>query len=182
MIHGFKGEPNGGWRPWLMGMLAKKDIWACSLAMPTPYEPNYKEWIKEIEHVAGEPNEEIILVGHSLGVPAILNYLQSLNNESRICGAILVSGPVHSLPGDMFRPVDNFFEKPWDFNHIKMVCKNFIVIHGDDDNLIPFNHAEELSNKLSCNLAIIKNGCHLSGSNGCYELPEAFEAIMKMIQ
>ena len=40
IVHGFEGEPNGGWRPWLMGELAKKDIYACALPMPIPSSPN----------------------------------------------------------------------------------------------------------------------------------------------
>ena len=49
MIHGFRGEPNGGWRPWLMGELAQKDIYAHALLMPNPYEPKKDEWVKTIK-------------------------------------------------------------------------------------------------------------------------------------
>jgi len=78
IVHGFGGEPNGGWRPWLMGELAKKDIYACALPMPTPEEPKKEEWVKAITDAIKIPNEEIFLVGHSLGVPAILHYLENL--------------------------------------------------------------------------------------------------------
>jgi len=39
IIHGFEGEPNGGWRPWLMRELAKFDVYASALPMPTPEKP-----------------------------------------------------------------------------------------------------------------------------------------------
>ncbi len=180
LIHGYGGEPNGGWRPWLMGKLAKKDIWACALAMPMSDEPKKDEWIAEMKRVIGKPNEDIFLVGHSLGVSAILNYLQSLDSEV-VGGAILVSGPIHVLGDDKYRAIDHFMNKDFNFEYIKNVCKNFCVIHGDNDVTVPFSHAVELSNNLNCQLITIKNGGHLNGSSGWYELPEAYETILKML-
>lgn len=78
MIHGFNGEPNGGWRPWLMGKLARIEVWACALPMPMADSPKKDEWIKEIQRQIGNQTQDTFLVGHSLGVPAILNYLQTI--------------------------------------------------------------------------------------------------------
>lgn len=182
MIHGYGGEPNGGWRPWLMGKLAREDIWACALAMPMAGNPKKDEWVAEMIRVIGKPTKDIFLVGHSLGVPAILHYLQSLPKGVGIGGVILVSGPVHILPAIRYRPIHHFMDKPFDFEKIRKVCKNFSVIHGDDDPTVPFSHAEELSEKLSSKLVSIKNGGHLNGSSGWYELPEALDAILKMVK
>ena len=44
MIHGYEGKPNGGWQPWLMGELAKENIWACALSMPSPNKPEKNEY------------------------------------------------------------------------------------------------------------------------------------------
>lgn len=67
IIHGFEGSPNGGWRPWLMLELEKKDVYACALAMPHPENPLCSEWVQEIErHVIQNKEDDIYLVGHSL--------------------------------------------------------------------------------------------------------------------
>jgi predicted alpha/beta hydrolase family esterase len=181
MIHGFGGEPNGGWRPWLMGKLAREGIWACALAMPMADSPKKEEWIKEITRMVGKPDEDTFLVGHSLGVPAILHYLESLP-AGGISGAVLVSGPIHVLPGDRYRAIDHFMDTPFDFKKINNVCKKFSVIHGDNDVTVPFAHAEELSSNLFCNPISIPNGGHLNGSSGWYELPEALKALEEMIR
>ena len=180
MVHGFNGEPNGGWRPWLMGELAKKDVYACALPMPNPDKPEKGEWIKTIKEAIGVPNEEIFLVGHSLGVPAILRYLETLEKGQKIGGVVLVSGPVHLLSQGKYREIDNFIDKPFNFEHIKEICKKFCVIHGDNDNKVPFEHAIELSKNLDCNLISIPNGGHLNGSSGWYKLPELLESLEKM--
>lgn len=179
IIHGYGGEPNGGWRPWLMGKLARMDVWACALAMPMDGEPKKEEWIKEIARMVGEPTKDIYLVGHSLGVCAVLHYLQSLP-VGGIGGAVLVSGPIHVLPKDKYRPIDHFMDTPFNFNLIKNNCKSFSVIHGDNDEVVPFSHAEQLSKNLSCELVTITNGGHLNGSSGWHELPEALTALEKM--
>ncbi len=67
IIHGFEGSPNGGWRPWIMAELEKKDIYACALSMPDPENPLCSEWVAEIQrHVQRNKGDEIYLVGHSL--------------------------------------------------------------------------------------------------------------------
>jgi len=179
LIHGYGGEPNGGWRPWLMGELAKESIWACALAMPmVDIKPIKDEWVRELSRSIGSPNEEVFIVGHSLGVPAVLRYVESLPKGSVLGGLILASGFTHALEKDKYRALDNFVDKPFDFEHIKNVCKKFSVIHGDNDTAVPFAEAEELSSNLSCELISVPNGAHLS--DGCYELPQALEALKKM--
>lgn len=182
MVHGYKGEPNGGWRPWLMGKLAKEDIWACALAMPMADGPQKDDWVKEITRMVGEPSEDIFLIGHSLGVPTILHYLESLPVDSRIGGVVLVSGPIHILEGDRYSAINHFMDVPFNFEHIKKVCEKFSVIHGDNDQNVPFIQAEELSKNLKCNLIPVHNGEHLSGSSGWYELPEALQALNEMLK
>jgi hypothetical protein len=182
IIHGFKGEPNGGWRPWLMGELAKKDIYACALPMPKPDTPNKEEWVETIKNAVGEPSEEIFLVGHSLGVPAILRYLETLPSGSKIGGVVLVSGIIYEIKESGHDSLNSFLNKPFDFETIKNVCKNFVVIHGDNDTAVSFKEGENLSQILSCELIPIHNGKHLNGSASWYELPQALDSLLKIIK
>ncbi len=182
MIHGYQGKPNGGWRPWLMGELAKKNIWACALPMPSPDKPEKDEWIQTIKNAIKIPTEEIFLIGHSLGVPVILHYLEKLEKGSKIGGVVFVSGPVFEIKRDGYKQVNKFLNKPFDFNRIKNSCKNFIIIHGDNDPNVPFSDAEYLAKNLSSSLISIPNGEHLCSLHGWYKLPEALKALEKMIK
>lgn len=182
IVHGFQGEPNGGWRPWLMGELAKLNVYACALPMPTPHEPVREEWMAEIARVVKDSGEEIFLVGHSLGVPAILNYLESVP-EKEFAGVFLVAG-LHSKlrvnePDAAIRRADNFFSHPFDFDTIKQRAKKFVVIHGEDDNKVPFSHAEDLSKWLGAELISVPKGKHLSGQDGWYQLPPLLSSLRK---
>lgn len=181
LIHGFNGQPNGGWRPWLMRELDKKDIYACALSMPTPETPNIDEWVEEIDrHVERNMGDEIYLVGHSLGSPAILNYLE--RKDVQIAGAILVSGrcvnPSREETMGFYRGKDSTF----DFENIKKKAKKFLVIHGDNDEVVPFENAGIMSKGLGCELVVIKNGGHLGGKDGFDTLPEVLEGLIKMMK
>ena len=199
IVHGFEGTPNGGWRPWLMGKLALEDVYACALPMPTPYAPTKDGWVTEIARAVGNENvlipaspdggarerrelENVFLVGHSLGVPAILQYLKSLPETAVIGGAVLVSGPYHNVDDGYRMLLESFFDPAYDFAHAKKVCKNFVVIHGSDDTVVPFSDAEEFSKALSCELISVENGGHLNGSSGWRELPPALDALIRFIK
>lgn len=181
LIHGYGGEPNGGWRPWLLGKLAHLDIWSCAPAMPMAGNPKKDEWVKEISRQVGNPDENIFLVGHSLGVPALLRYIESLPEGSKIGGMVLVSGIINVIEGkERYESINHFYDHPFNFERIKSICSNFTVIHGDNDSAVPFSDAEQLSKELNCELVSIKNGGHLNGSSGWYELPEALSTLEKM--
>lgn len=181
LIHGFGGRPNGGWRPWLMGELDKRDIYACALSMPTPETPIKDEWVKELaRYIDRNKDDEIYLIGHSLGSPTILNYLESV--DTQIAGAILVSGrcvnPSREETAGFYRGKDATF----DFEKIRSKARKFLVIHGDNDDVVPFKNAEIMSKGLDCELVVVKNGGHLGGKDGFDKLPEVLEGLMRMMK
>jgi len=184
IVHGFMSAPNAGFRPWLMSELNKLDVYACALPMPNPNEPICDEWIKEIVRAIPEPNEDIFLVGHSLGSTAILNYLETVNSDKKFGGVFLVSGPVEKLRIDdlnaKIRKIDNFLNHPFDFKKIKDTAEKFIIIHGDNDEKVPFSHAEEISKGLEGELVMVKGGGHLSGRDGFDSLPILLEKFVKL--
>ena len=178
IIHGFEGSPNGGWRSWLMGKLNTQNVYACALAMPSPKAPMCDEGVEEIRrNIERDSSDEIYLVGHSLGVPAILRYLESSEVKAVVRGAVLVSGPSEKTAN---RKVDSFLENPFNYALIKSRVGTFVIIHGDNDQNVPLSHAESLAKKLNGELIIIKNGGHLNGSAGWFTLPECLDALNQM--
>jgi len=178
IIHGFNGYPNGAWRPWLMGELRKDDVYACSLPMPSPDRPMVDQWVKTISTAVGDPIRSIFLVGHSLGAPAILRYLETIPFPERIGGVVLVSGPYENLKDEDHKVLESFFQTPFDFEHIKKVCDKFVVIHSTDDSIVPFKDSILLANKLSCEVTSLSKGNHFSG---IYEFPELLKALEEII-
>jgi len=179
IIHGFEGRPNGGWRPWLMAELEKVGVYACALAMPTPEKPILSEWIEEISRlVAACKKDEIYLVGHSLGVPTILHYLENTKAKN-IKGAVLISGPIFKTTK---KELIHFLDEPFQYKKIKSKVKKFSVIHGDDDKMVPFNQGEALAKELECELVTVKKGGHLNSSAGFVTLPQCITSLNKIMK
>lgn len=180
LVHGFEGTPNGGWRPWLMAELEQRSVYCCALAMKSPEAPVCQEWTNEIaRHVEMNPGDQVYLVGHSLGVPAILRYLEGAVKERIVAGCILVSGPSEKNGN---HKIDNFLEEPFDFEKIKQACQQFVVIHGDNDPNVPLDNARTLAHGLKGELVVVENGGHLNGSAGWFELPQCLEALSKLMK
>lgn len=178
IVHGFRTKPNAGWRSWLMSELSTLGIFACALAMPSPDSPQCGEWVKEIaRYVERDKGDEIYLVGHSLGVPTILRYLETVPKNLKISGAVLVSGPCEKFGAEK---TDNFFNKDFNFELIKSKSNKFVVIHGDNDTNVPLSNAKNISKELGAELIIVKNGGHLNGSSGWHKLPQVLNALNKM--
>lgn len=176
IFHGFGGAPNGGWRPWLMSELDKEDIWAASFPMPDPDAPILQEWIRTIESCVDEHAEdELYLVGHSLGSTVILRYLESTSRA--FAGVVLVSGPIEDLGRTELAP---FLDHSFDFKTIKAKAKQFTVIHGDTDDRVPLAHAKILAEALGCVLMIVPNGGHLNGRSGWHALPQCLDTLKNM--
>ncbi len=178
LIHGLGGFPNGGWRPWIMMQLKELDIYACSLAMPNFNHPICEEWVDEIKKVVDiNCNDELFLVGHSLGVSAIIRYLESCYDKGNIKGVILVSGPMPENQENL----SSFLDSPYDFKQVKSKEILFHVIHGDNDPVVPIAHGEKMAKNLECDLTIIPDGMHLNGSSGHTKLPQLMDVLTKMI-
>jgi len=183
IIHGYGSRPNGGWRPWLMAELDKKDVYACALSMPSPEKPIRSEWVEEIaRNVERNKGDEIYLVGHSLGVPAILRYLEQSPKTLNIAGVVLVSGRCILNEENEDKQIEDFLKGGFDYQMIKLKTKKFVIIHGDNDPVVPVSNAMTLSKELNGELIIIKNGQHLNGSAGWTSLPQCLEALDKMMK
>lgn len=179
IVHGYRGFPNGGWRPWLMIELEKKGIYACSLAMPGFDSPLCKKWVNEVKiHIEQNINDEIYLVGHSLGATSILRYLEDAPPGSSVAGSVLVSTPIEKTNN---RDLDNFFNTVLDYRKIKKNCRVFSVIHGDNDTFVSPTQSRNLANELHCPLISIPGGGHLSGHEGWHVLPQCLESLMSMM-
>jgi predicted alpha/beta hydrolase family esterase len=178
LIHGFEGVPNGAWRTKLMADLGKIDVYACSLSMPTPGEPVLEEWLEEIKRLVDRnKNDEIYLLGHSLGGTTLLRYFERYHDEN-IKGAIFVSAPCHKTKNEK---ILNFLNVEPDFEKIRENIKNVIVIHGDNDPYVRLSDGEEIARETNGKLIVIPNGGHLNGSAGIIELPEAYEALLELM-
>jgi predicted alpha/beta hydrolase family esterase len=178
VVHGWCGYPEEGWRPWLRSNLEKDGYQVEIPAMPDSKNPNMETWVNYLRQVVGKPNEDVIFIGHSLGVITILRYLETLKANEIIGKAIFVAGFSYDLEYEGYKhELSSFFESPINFEEIKKHCKKFVVLHSQDDKWVPVKHADIFKEKLKAEVIIQDKMNHYSGDDGITELPIMLDLV-----
>jgi len=177
IIHGWEATPVDNWFPWLKEELLALGFEVSVPAMPNTRRPKQKEWLNHLVKIIGKADEQTFLVGHSLGVTIILQYLEKLPASQKIGGAILVAGPIKSIG---FWETADFFSKEFNFKKIKQAARELILIYSDNDPLVPLEHGKILQKKIGAKFILIKKANHLCEGDGFFRLPMAREEILRM--
>lgn len=161
IVHCWGGNSEYAWYPWVKTELEKKGYLVTVLDMPDTDNPRLDAWLPYLQKVVGEPDEELVLIGHSIGTVTIMRYLESLPPDQRIGKAILVAGFTDSLG---FRELENFFETPLNFELIRTKTANgFTVIQSDNDQYVSKQYGTRLKEELNAKLIIKHGAYHMSG-------------------
>jgi uncharacterized protein len=175
IVHGWGGNNQEAWIPWLKEKLQEKGYQVETPAMPNTDEPHIKPWINYLSTTVGKPDEELSLVGHSIGCQTILRYLETLNDDEKIGEAVLVA-PWFGL--DNLEEEEKEIAKPWietpiDFEKIQSKITKISAILSDDDPFVPLEDTKDiLIGKLGVSPLILHKKGHMSAETGIKELPE----------
>lgn len=180
IVHCWDGYPNYCWYPQTKKELEAKGFEVFVPEMPETATPKLSLWLPKLREVISAPDKDLYLIGHSAGVITILRYLESLEQNQKVGGVVLVAGFTDDLGYPELR---NFFEKPIDFEKIKSSAKYFVAIHSDNDPYVALKFSDIFKEKLGAEVIIKQNMRHFSGAvdneESCTSLPDVAEAILK---
>lgn len=191
IVHCWAGVPDSRWYPYVKSELEKIGEYEVLIPeMPNTDHPEPAPWLAKLTETVGGRDADLVLVGHSVGVPTILRYVEQLPEGVQIAGLISVAGYTDSL-NDVTSIEDKsvlppFFDPPLDYKKIKSHCKNFVWIYSDNDPYVAPKYALILQEKLGGELIEKKGMGHFSEPDGdgdrviVKELPEVVEAVKKM--
>lgn len=153
--------------------------------MPGRYTPNENMWVRVIEDFA--PDHETVLIGHSLGGAAILEYLEK--SQRKVGDVILVGTPVrYSEKLDLAEPYtfrlyaqsvaieklldSTGFEEIYDWEKVRRAAKGFHLIYKNEDYRVPLDDGIVLAARLEADLQILPGTDHcdlleMTTLNGC---------------
>jgi uncharacterized protein len=181
IVHCWSGRPDYCWYPKTKKELELLGFDVQIPAMPETDEPKLSLWLPKLEKVIGNPDKNLYLIGHSIGVATIMRYLENLPESIQIGGAVFVAGFTDNLN---FDEIKNFFETPIDYEKVRSSAEKFVLIHSDNDPYVQLSHGLILRDKLDAELIVKKNMGHFSGEadeeESCLDLPEVTEAIRRM--
>ena len=158
IIHGFESNSREHWFLAAREKFEKEGYKVFVPDMPGTFFPKKDEWVKKIGSF--NPDENWILIGHSLGGNAILRYLEIVNRK--VAKVILMATPFEPMK---FGAIENFFGDEFDWKKIKSNSGKIIVVNEDLDPVVPLEHGKQLSQCLNCQFIIQPGYTHFDKIN-----------------
>lgn len=108
--------------------------------MPNKSNAKYTEWKILFEKIASFLNEEVILIGHSLGGLFLAKYLSEESFSKHILATMIISAPYDSRLPD-FSLAD--FALPSSLKKLESQGGRVFIYHSDDDPVVPIENAQK---------------------------------------
>lgn len=183
IVHGWSGSPKEELFVWLKKELEKRGFFVECPAMPDADNPIIKEWVEYLSKIVGKPNENTILVGHSIGCQTIMHYLETLDSPGKVGGVVFIAGWI-GLKG-LESEEEKAIAKPWlenkiDFNKVKKVGSKFVAIFSDDDPFVQISDSELFKKKLGAKVLVEHNKGHFTASDGVVSLESALKSVLEL--
>jgi pimeloyl-ACP methyl ester carboxylesterase len=141
--------------------------------LPHTNKPNELEWLRVIEGFA--PDEETVLIGHSLGGTVILEFLEK--HEIKVDRVILAGAPIKYNEELNLTKAHGFklysqsvgikclldlcgYEEIYDWDKIRKSANSFYLVYTDDDSRVPLDEGRVLAKNLGAELSIVKGHDH----------------------
>lgn len=139
---------------------------------PNKQNANYEEWKIVFEKILDITDDNLILVGHSLGAMFLIKYFSENNVSKNIKGIFLVSSP--------FKKADQHdrFAFTGKLKNILNQSPNIHFVHSKDDVVVEFNHLEKFRAELpDANFLVFEDRNHFFKEDS---LPEIIELIKEL--
>ena len=153
IIHAWDSAPDQHWyleeKKLLVEMGYKVDL----PTMPGGRWPKLDEWLKVIEGL--KPDENTIMIGHSLGVAAIFRYLEK--SGQKVGKVFSIAGFARDLGIEETR---NFVDKPFDWEKIRRLASEFIVINEKDDPYVKVEIGKEIADATGGEFILVEGNIH----------------------
>ena len=155
IIHGWESHSRDHWFQEEKSILESLGYMVEVPDMPNTFHPKKDEWVKVIEDF--DPDENSVLIRHSLGAPAILRYLEKA--KKKVGKAFLLAGFSKPLGTD-FEAVTNFVQEPFDWDKITANAGQFIIINQKDDPYVPIDAGKEAADKTEGKFVLVEGNNH----------------------
>ncbi len=158
------------WKPWLREALGE-EYEVILPKMPNKFNARFEEWKLWFEKLIPFLNDEVILIGHSLGGSFLVKYL-SENQFPRKIKAVMLVGAVYDRDSARYSLLS--FALPATLN---LQTENTMIYHSKDDPVVPFSALGQYQKALpNTEVRVFENRQHLNQE----EFPELLEDIKNL--
>lgn len=140
LIHGGLGECDAKthWFPYAKRKFTEAGIKVVAKDFPDPVKCDFNEWYKFLKDEC-TPDEDSILIGHSMGACLALRWAQE-----NTCGGIIMVGGFYTDQGDEEIKRSGFVDVDWDWNAVKENTGFIVTYASDDDPYTPQSEFDQL--------------------------------------
>ena len=139
--------------------------------MPSKRNAKYSEWKIWFEKFIPFMQEEVVLVGSSLGGSFLAKYLSENDFPKKIKGVVLVAGAFGDNEPE-YKLYD--FLPPIDLSKFNDQAEKIFLYHSQDDNMVPFEDVNKFKQALpKASVRVFEDRQHFNQP----ELPELTEDI-----
>lgn len=123
--------------------------------MPNGTNARYEEWKIWFENIAKVFDDEVALIGHSLGGIFLAKYLSENIFPKKVVATILVAAPFDDAERIEGAESLACFALPPSLAKFAKQCDSIYLLHSQDDPVVPFTHLEKYKNALPNAKAIV---------------------------
>lgn len=174
ILHGVLGHAGKHWMGWLSENLTKLHFNVIMPTLPNSNKPQVDEWREVILSLIKDENlKDLIIVGHSLGVPASLEIIQ--NFEIPIKALISCAG----FYEDYGSVVNTEYMQNCHINikKAKEKIEKAFVLKSDNDPYVPQKILNNLASGLEVEPIVLKHGGHFNTEAGYTTFSEVLEIV-----
>ncbi len=183
IIHGTGSTPDSNWFPYIKKTLEEQNVEVYAPTLPIGDEQNIDNWRKAFfDNLPFELDGDTILIGHSVGVPFLLNILNE-DLVSSMKATVFVSGFYEKLDlPHLEGQLATFVDLEYDWDLVRKNAGEIIQLHGDNDPAVPLAQAEKLAKNVASKLTVIKGGGHLNRKTGYTDtFPELVDELNVLV-
>lgn len=158
------------WKPWLRQKLGE-EYEVVLPTMPNKTNAKFEEWKIWFEKIIPFLNNEVVLVGHSLGADFVIKYLSENKFSKKLKGVFLVSG-VFDKDSNGYSLLS--FSLP---EKLDLQTENIFLYHSKDDPFVPFSALDSFMKVLpSAHFRVFEDRKHITQD----EFPEIVDDILSL--
>ena len=186
IIHNWDGSPDEPMLQWLKSSLEARDYTVTIPAMPDPATPKIDDWVEKLTRTIS-PNEQTVLIGHSIGCQTILRYLATLPPNKKFAETVLIAPwmqlnekTIKKEGKEVVAIAKPWIETPIDFEKVKAGAGKIVAIFSDNDKYVPLDQKIIFEEKLRARIITEKNKGHFTADDGVKTLPSALNAVLEL--
>lgn len=173
IIHAWEEAPNGHWLPWVKEKLESIGWKVDDPQMPNTKNPKLHEWMETLLSLS--PDEDTVLVGHSLSNALIMKYLG--RPETKVKSVFMVAA-WDWLMDDVKKFHETFFENGFVYEIIKKKQIPITIVNSTTDPYIDIERSKGMADKLNAKFVSVENAGHFVARDGYTEFP----LLLKLIE